>query len=127
HTDFVTLTFTVGGTWLMNPRVSTELRFNWSRETGRSDDTLDNFGGATPPPESALFPSTAPGDDHQFSFITEDGTLAFSYGKNLHNDQNQINVIDTVSMNYGSHQLKLGVDYRRLAPVYSSAKYSLQE
>jgi hypothetical protein len=39
--------------------------------------------------------------------------------------QRQINVVDNVSLLKDSHQWKLGVDYRRLAPIYAPFAYSL--
>ena len=51
------------------------------------------------------------------------GNTSFSTGKDATNFQRQVNLIDNVAISAGSHQLKFGVDYRRLTPVYGRWKY----
>jgi hypothetical protein len=100
-----------------------DLRFNYSRVDGISRNTLDDFGGAVPL-TSAPFP---PG----FSF--ENGSLSLSVlslesgallaGQSIRNVQRQINVVDSLSVQKGSHSLKFGIDFRRLSPVFEPAQY----
>ena len=44
-------------------------------------------------------------------------------GDNL---QRQINVTDSASLIYGAHQIKLGLDYRRLTPQSDQVAYQVQ-
>src|SRR5260370_1411685 len=46
---------TVGTNQAITPRFTNELRFNYSRSRGKSFSTLDDFGGAAPPPDSVLY------------------------------------------------------------------------
>src|SRR5262249_21560993 len=48
----------------------------------------------------------------------------FLLGKNAKNLQCQINLVDAFSIVKGAHQLKFGVDYRRLSPIFNPFKYS---
>src|SRR6185295_13591728 len=44
--------------------------------------------------------------------------------RNVDNLQRQVNLIDSLSVVYGPHHLKFGVDYRRLTPIYNALRYS---
>jgi hypothetical protein len=57
-------------------------------------------------------------------FLTDGGTSVYQFGRLNDNLQRQINIVDNVSMSRGTHQLKFGIDYRRLFPVISPAIYS---
>jgi hypothetical protein len=46
-----------------------------------------------------------------------------SDGQNAHNVQRQINALDNLSIQKGSHNLKFGIDYRRLSPSNSTHAY----
>ncbi|MGH9944983.1 MAG: carboxypeptidase regulatory-like domain-containing protein, partial [Pyrinomonadaceae bacterium] len=48
--QFKTQTLTGGVTWIVTPRISNDLRLNWSKNEAGSVLTLDDFGGAIPPP-----------------------------------------------------------------------------
>lgn len=117
-----TTTVTGGVTFSFSSRTINDLRANWSRATGTTSFTLDDFGGAQPLPVSLIFPATVP-EDAGFQFLSGANTnLAF--GRNVDNVQRQLNVVNNLSLVRGSHQLKFGVDYRRLTPIYDSLKYS---
>ena len=60
NTKYGTQVLTVGSNQALTPRLTNEIRVNYSRATSHGFYTLDNFGGATPPPNSLLFPSFAP-------------------------------------------------------------------
>src|SRR5208283_2451076 len=51
-----TQSLTFGTTQALTARFTNELRFNYSRSRAQNLYTLDNFGGAVPPPASALLP-----------------------------------------------------------------------
>ena len=60
HTQYGFQTVPAGTNQAINPRMTNEFLFNYSRSNPNSFLTLDNFGGAVPPPNSVLFPSFAP-------------------------------------------------------------------
>jgi hypothetical protein len=101
--------------------LTNELHFNYSRSRANSFVTLDNFGGAAPPPESALYPSSSPASPQDAG-----SGLEFAAGKLGDNLQRQINLTDSVSRIVGVHQLKFGFDYRRLSPEAGLAAYTAQ-
>ncbi|MBA2732689.1 MAG: TonB-dependent receptor [Acidobacteria bacterium] len=125
HARLDTETITGGSTYLFNTRAVNDLRVNWSRARGATTFALDDFGGATPLPLSLLFPSSSSPSDAGFQFLLNGGTnSSLVVGKNADNLQRQLNLVDNLSFVRGSHQLKFGVDYRRLAPVYDSLGYN---
>lgn len=71
------------------------------------------------------FPSPFTTRDSSFSFdifSLVGGDL--SVGSNLRNLQRQFNLVDSVSVQRGSHNLKFGADFRRLSPLYGPNTYS---
>ena len=52
--------------------------------------------------------------------------IAFVEGKLGDNLQRQINVTDNLSLIIGAHQLKFGLDYRRLTPEAELVPYTVQ-
>jgi hypothetical protein len=117
--------FTLGLTETLTPSLVNELRFNYSTTTANSSSDLDSFGGATPPSNSTLFPSfTSPSMGVFAMYLV--GTWQYQVGKLANNQQRQINVVDNLSKAIGSHQLKFGVDYRRLFPISQSFAYLLE-
>jgi len=119
-----TQTATVGATWTTSPVVSNDLRFNYSRANGFTDSHLDNFGGAVPL-ASLPIPSSFTRQNGQFRLdILGLAGRAIRDGGGQRNLQRQFNVIDNVSVQRGSHSLKLGIDFRRLSPIYDINPYS---
>ena len=117
-----TQTGTVGATWVISPTTTNDLRFNYSRTNASSSYYMDNFGGAVPL-TTAPFPSpyTNRNAFFQFGFFFQGGFLTL--GKNAGQLQQQINVVDNLSVQRGSHSLKFGVDFRRLTPSFDPALY----
>jgi hypothetical protein len=120
-----TLTATFGATFSFSTEAINDLRANWSRARGATSFALDDFGGAVPLPPTLLFPSSALPLEAGFQFLLGGGTnSSLLVGKNVDNLQRQVNLVDNLSLVRKSHQLKFGVDYRRLTPVYNSLGYS---
>jgi hypothetical protein len=119
-----TQTATVGATWMISPEIAADLRFNYSTTKANSSFVMDNFGGAIP---LTSLPFPAP-------FTSKNALLAFripaltpggyDVGGNVQNSQSQINTVDNLSMQRGSHALKFGVDFRRLSPASSPRAYA---
>src|SRR6266851_1159972 len=107
---------TVGATLVLSQSVTNDFRFNYSRTSGASSFQLDRFGGAVPP-SNLPFPNSFTVQDSRFLFRI--GSLTnpnLWLGTNTSNLQQQINIVDGLSMQRGSHSLKIGVDFRRLSP-----------
>jgi outer membrane receptor protein involved in Fe transport len=115
-------TFTVGLNGLITPRVSNEARVNYSNDRVATKYFLDNFGGAVPLSDSALFPSGYSSATAQFQLFII-GAGEYAQGKGTTDEQRQINVIDNFSVVKASHQLKFGVDYRWFSPFSSPGTY----
>ena len=123
-----TQSLTLGTDQGLTARLTNEFRFNYSRSRANSFRTLDNFGGAVPPPDSTLYPSFASPQSSLFLFLADSTPygIKFLTGKLGDNLQRQINVTDNVSRVIGAHQLKFGTDYRRLNPESGYALYAVQ-
>jgi len=128
HTKAHTQTATVGTNGTITPHVVNEFRFNYSRSHGQSFLTLDNFAGAAPPPDSVLLPSPQTSGNSFLGFFGDFNPfgLNFDVGKIADNTQHQINVVDNVSWVTGAHQMKFGLDYRRLHPEEGALTYQLE-
>lgn len=124
-----TQTITLGATASVTPRISNELRVNYSGNGGYNPTTLDAFGGATPPPLSAIFPnqfaSGALGASIVLQFTGITSTLAprLLLLSNPVTSERQFNVVDNLSYSKGDHQFKFGIDYRRLVSNLAANTY----
>ncbi|HXI30064.1 MAG TPA: TonB-dependent receptor, partial [Vicinamibacterales bacterium] len=115
-------TVTAGATWLAGAAVSNDLRVNWSRNAGTNFQILDGFGGATVPSQVMLHPGFVPADsDYRVNLSAPN--VFFDEGSNAANIQRQFNIVDALLLQRGRHQVKVGIDYRRLLPVYDPVDY----
>jgi hypothetical protein len=123
-----TQTATAGSNQLLTTRASNEFRFNYSRNRSHGFFFLDNFGGAVPPPEAVLLPAGRSLRDSNFLFFADSNPygLRFDTGELGRNLVQQINVTDSLSHAVGPHQLKFGLDYRRLRPEELTQPYAAQ-
>ena len=122
-TKISTQTATIGATWAISPTLANDARFNYSRTNASDHLSLDSFGGAIPvtPP----FPGSFTAANASFNFeIFSQRQVAIGVGQNGTNVQRQINVVDSVSLQKGSHALKFGVDFRRLSPLFNPSTYN---
>jgi hypothetical protein len=117
--DVDTDTATVGGTVTLAPSMVNEFRGNWSRTTGSVIHNLTDYRGAVAPPASLMFPAPFSPNTGQalVVFPGGDGNMEVRAGALTVNRQRQLNFIDTLSWTLGTHQLKLGIDYRHLRPT----------
>jgi hypothetical protein len=118
-----THTGTIGGTWAISGTSVNDVRINYSFSSASSRYIMDDFGGAVAL-KSLPFPTPFTADNSEFVFdifAVKNGELIA--GEGGHNQQRQINVVDTLSLQRGSHGLKLGVDFRRLSPTYGLYAY----
>jgi hypothetical protein len=112
-------TGTVGATWTKSLNVVDDIRFNYSSEVVSGSYRMDTFGGGAPAPVDTLFPSPLTSQNALYVPLPLFGTAMFyADGAGGGNSQHQYNLVDTLSMHQGSHDLKIGSDYRRLSPVF---------
>ncbi len=119
-----TQTATVGLTALISQAANNDLRLNYSRTYASGYYYLDSFGAAVPL-ASLVLPATYSTQNSQFfldMFALSGGE--YSVGDGLRNTQRQLNIVDILSFQKGTHGLKFGVDYRRLSPVFAPLLYS---
>lgn len=114
---------TAGLSWIVSARTTNELRVNYSSAQGHAFITLDNFGGATPPPDSVYFPPFTTREKSGAAFVLTGGST-LNQGRNTDHIQRQINIVDSQSLIVGTHEIKVGVDYRRLTPHYGPQDYN---
>jgi hypothetical protein len=119
---FKTITTTIGSTQVLSPRATNDFRANYSRNSGGNIWFIDNFGGGVPPSDSVLFPPFASSTDSTFNLVLSE-EIGFVVGKNARNLQRQMNLVDNLAIATGAHQLKVGVDWRRLSPILDSSEY----
>ena len=129
---FDTRTLTFGTTMVLHPEISNELRANYSNNEGIVELSHDSFGGAVPVPREALLPPQfAPAGTQSNGGIVIGGFPGFTASSpvielsNLAATQRQLNIVDNLSWTKGMHQLKFGVDYRRLMPIQAPRSYIL--
>lgn len=119
-----TQTGTLGAAFLISPRISNDLRLNYSKTAAFNAFGMDQFGGATPI-SNPLFPAGY--DVNNASLFLDIISLthgAYEIGIAAENAQRQFNVVDTLELQIGSHSIKVGVDYRRLRPRFEPVTYS---
>jgi hypothetical protein len=111
-------TLTAGATVLIAPAMLNDFRANWSQSTASYTNVLTDFHGAAVPSESALFPSSSsyrPDVDQALVFLPNAG-MEVRRGRLFEDVERQLNFVDSLSWVFRTHQLKFGVDYRRLNP-----------
>jgi hypothetical protein len=107
--------YTVGATLQLSRQTTNEIRLGYTSDQATLQNTLDNFGGATPTSLATAMgiggysnPTSQPYIDISgvgSTYITEGPT---------ENKSGQWNLVDSMSVVLGHHQLKFGIDYRRI-------------
>ncbi|MGO8985700.1 MAG: TonB-dependent receptor domain-containing protein [Terriglobales bacterium] len=125
HSQDRTRTLTIGMNAMITSHLMNEFRFNYGLSRAKTFFSLDNFGGAVPPSSSELFSAGQSLSNSSFAFFGDFNPygLSFDDGRLADNTQHQINLSDNFSLIRGAHQLKLGIDYRRLRPEQRAAAY----
>jgi hypothetical protein len=119
---FATQSITLGLTWSRSLALLNDLRFNYSRTSASSYFYMDRFGGAVPFPAPApTDPLSQPGSLLVLDSLTPSMLLA--QGSDQHSRQQQINLVDSISIQLGRHSLRLGIDLRRLTPFLQPDPY----
>jgi hypothetical protein len=125
RTSVTTRTLTFGATHFASPKVTAEVRANWSVSHGTTSFELDDFGGARPLPPSLLVPPDVASRDASFYLSVLGGlNTSLAWGKGADNTQRQFHLPGSVTVVAGDHMLKAGADYRLLLPVYGPPGYT---
>jgi hypothetical protein len=120
-TNYTLRSYTVGASSAFSDHLVNELRFSYASNTSRINNRIDGFGGAQPVDLAQLV-----GIDHSAAY---DVSPALQFGafstqitqQSVLGQQRQWNVTDSIANMVGRHQLKFGIDYRRLTPVQEPA------
>jgi hypothetical protein len=112
---YTTRTYTTGASGLFTSRVSNEFRLNYSSNAAANSTLMDSFGGSTFVSLRQLL-GTSSGATVDILFLGGPGVAALAESSQS-GSQTQWNLVDTVSLSFGRHQSKFGVDYRRLTPT----------
>lgn len=122
-----TRSLTLGSTMLLTPRLSNEVRFNLGRGGRIATDRLDDLGGAVPvDPATLILDPALRGNNARVQVgLSFSGQAAVFISSGVsNNSQRQFNLVDNVSWEKGNHQLKFGIDFRRLTPIFEPIGYS---
>jgi len=100
-----------------------DLRVNYSRSTASSYSIMDNYGGATPLTAADVFPAGITSLTGSFN-LNVLGVAGYSYGGHTATEQQQYNIVDSVTKVVGNHHEKAGVDIRRILVTTDRIPYS---
>jgi hypothetical protein len=114
---------TAGLTALVGPGLDNELRVNLAdtRVDGQWQSSPD--GGAVPLDLSTLPLPIAVPKGKAFYRLSVGGVGELVTGASGTNSEGQFNVVDTLAWTHGTHQIRFGGDYRRLAPRSGGPPY----
>lgn len=117
-----TQTYTLGTTSQLSSNMNNEFRLGYSSSNATVKGAVDGFGGATPINLAGAMGAggiAAPYPVVYFN-IAGIGTSDFAV-PDSGNLNRQWNLIDSFSVSLGRHQIKMGVDYRRIrSPLHPS-------
>jgi hypothetical protein len=117
--SYTARTYTLGASSLLSSRVSNEFRMNFSSNDAISSQGIDSFGGGQAVDLAKLQgidPAAGPAYLVDV-FLQFPGFRASISQNKLIGLQRQWNFVDAISLSLGRHQLKFGIDYRRLTPT----------
>jgi len=128
QTQYGFQSLTLGTNQALTTHLTNEFRFNYSRSRGQSVLVMDDFGGAVPPTEAELYPTFTPPQSSSFLFYADTTPYGVAYltGNVGNSLEQQIQVTDGLSLTLGTHQLKFGVDFRRLKATQNPVIYTVQ-
>src|SRR3984957_20266318 len=115
--------FTAGLGSILPNGIVNDLRVNYSRTTASSYSILDNYGGAVPLNASEVFPAGINSITGAFN-LNMLGVAGYSYGGHTATEQQQYNVVDSVTKVVGNHHEKAGIDIRRILVTTDRVPYS---
>jgi hypothetical protein len=122
NTAINTQTYTFGATAQVSPKLTNDFRLGYDRTNATNTGTVDSFGGGTPVNLAAAMGGGAIAAPYPVMYLSISGigtsTFAVPDSSNL---GRQWNIVDTFTTSFGHHQVKVGVDYRRIKSPLQSA------
>lgn len=113
--EFASRTYTAGANSMFTSHLSNEVRVNFSSNNVADSQVINSFGGNTPVDLAQL---SGLGPSAQISALLFLGPNDAGIEQTqLSGVQRQWNLVDSVGFAVGRHQLKFGLDYRRLTPT----------
>jgi hypothetical protein len=117
--DYTIRTYTLGATSMLSSRIGNDFRLNYSSNSNVTSTAIQSFAGGQAVNLAQLQGiNTAANTGYNVAFVLDwepPPPLLTQGGQS--GEQRQWNIVDTVSLSIGAHQLKLGIDYRRLSPI----------
>ena len=108
-------TYTLGATGQITPNLIDEFRLGYTDSKAIAAGTLDTFGGAQPVNLSQAMGTGSYTDAQPYFLLYISGVgLSQIYEGPAQNIGRQWNLVNTVSLSAGRHQLKAGIDYRKI-------------
>lgn len=114
-TSYSLHSYTAGASSVFSSRLSNEFRLNYSSNEVTGRVVTDPLGGSTAV-DLAQVAGLGPGSDPGVYMLLGSNVVQLFEQLNV-GSQKQWNLVDSINVSLGRHQLKFGVDYRRLAPV----------
>jgi hypothetical protein len=125
-----TQTLTFGATQVLTSSLVNDARLNGSMHDGTTRNIFDGFGGGQVLPELDIFPPNVLNGPRRgiitlngLSLVAGQPFTSFTIGTDELFRQRQINFVDTLAYTRGSHQFKIGMDYRWVSPVIAPAGF----
>jgi hypothetical protein len=109
---------TGGATVFLSRGMTSDFRINYTSNEWKASTQLDSFGGAKPVDLIQLQGLDATGQvqPNVAVGLAFSSYLAYAYQSASVGRQHQLNLVHTVGLSIGTHQFKLGWDFRRLTP-----------
>jgi hypothetical protein len=116
-------TYTLGALSQLSDTINNDFRLGYARSNAKQAAIIDSFGGATPINlATAVGAASAVGPFPQLQItVPGSGTTALSDNTGSSDRLRQWNLVDTFGILSGQHQLKFGLDYRRVISPASRA------
>jgi hypothetical protein len=116
-------TGTVGADFAITPKLANELRLNYSVNVSSYTYGPSHVGGGQLFDTSVLYPKpfVQGTDKAEWDLVLGGLDSEMAFGPQAKYSQRQIQLIDNLSNTIGRHQLRWGVDYRRLFPIDAGA------
>ncbi len=111
---YTTRTYTAGASSVFSNRMANDFRLNYSSNEVTARQVIDAFAGSSPVDLTKLT-GLGPGSEPIVYIFFGSGPSQLLQGESSV-AQRQWNFVDTATVSFGSHLVKLGGDYRRLTP-----------
>ena len=112
--SFDSKTYTLGSVGQLSNTATNDFRIGYAQSDAKQQAKIDTFGGATPVDLSAAFGSASKNGTMQIQIIIPGQGFAVLNATSAIDRLRQRNLVDAFSFARGNHQIKAGIDYRRV-------------